>query len=224
MVRAIDTAGRAVVFAGCTVVISLLGLFLMGVDFVNGMAVGTSVTVAVVMLASITLLPAVLGFAGRDHRPVLGPAAQASRSRASRRCGTGGAGSCSGAPGPRSPAGSLILLVLAMPAAVDAPRVPRLRRQPDERHHPPRLRPRRRRLRSRVQRSADPRRRVPEGRRHRRRSTRWSTRLGATPDVAAVSPASRSPSGDAAVIRVIPTQLTAVGRHDRPRGRRCATT
>jgi RND superfamily putative drug exporter len=65
VVRAIDTAGRAVVFAGCTVVISLLGLFLMDVDFVNGMAVGTSVTVGVVMLASITLLPAVLGFAGR---------------------------------------------------------------------------------------------------------------------------------------------------------------
>ena len=65
VVRAIDTAGRAVVFAGCTVVISLLGLFVMGVDFVNGMAVGTSVTVAIVMLASITLLPALLGFAGR---------------------------------------------------------------------------------------------------------------------------------------------------------------
>jgi RND superfamily putative drug exporter len=37
----------------------------MGVDFVNGMAVGTSVTVGIVMLASITLLPAILGFAGR---------------------------------------------------------------------------------------------------------------------------------------------------------------
>jgi putative drug exporter of the RND superfamily len=65
VVRAIDTAGRAVVFAGCTVFISLLGLFLMGVDFVNGMAVGTSFTVGIVMLASITLLPAILGFAGR---------------------------------------------------------------------------------------------------------------------------------------------------------------
>jgi RND superfamily putative drug exporter len=65
VVRAIDTAGRAVVFAGCTVVISILGLFLMGVDFVKGLAVGTSVTVAIVMLASITLLPAILGFAGR---------------------------------------------------------------------------------------------------------------------------------------------------------------
>ena len=65
VVRAIDTAGRAVLFAGCTVMISILGLFLMGVSFVRGLAVGTSVTVALVMAASITLLPAVLGFAGR---------------------------------------------------------------------------------------------------------------------------------------------------------------
>jgi RND superfamily putative drug exporter len=64
VIRAIDTAGRAVVFAGSTVVISILGLFLMGVSFVYGLAIGTSITVAVVMLASVTLLPAVLGFAG----------------------------------------------------------------------------------------------------------------------------------------------------------------
>ena len=66
VVRSIDTAGRAVLFAGVTVVISILGLFLMGVAFVRGMAVGTSITVALVMLASITLLPAMLGFAGRN--------------------------------------------------------------------------------------------------------------------------------------------------------------
>ena len=65
VVRAIDTAGRAVVFAGTTVMISVLGLYLMGVAFVRGMAVGTSLTVALIMLAAITLLPAVLGFAGR---------------------------------------------------------------------------------------------------------------------------------------------------------------
>ncbi|HEV3134445.1 MAG TPA: MMPL family transporter [Acidimicrobiia bacterium] len=64
VVRAIDTAGRAVVFAGCTVVISLLGLFLMGVEFVRGLAIGASITVLIVMLVSITLLPALLGFAG----------------------------------------------------------------------------------------------------------------------------------------------------------------
>jgi RND superfamily putative drug exporter len=66
VVRAIDTAGRAVVFAGTTVMISVLGLYLMGVAFVQGLAVGTSLTVALVMVASITLLPAVLGFAGRN--------------------------------------------------------------------------------------------------------------------------------------------------------------
>ena len=64
VVRAIDTSGRAVVFAGTTVMISVLGLYLMGIAFVQGLAVGTSLTVALVMLASITLLPAVLGFAG----------------------------------------------------------------------------------------------------------------------------------------------------------------
>jgi len=57
VVRAIDTSGRAVVFAGTTVMISVLGLYLMGIAFVQGLAVGTSLTVALVMLASITLLP-----------------------------------------------------------------------------------------------------------------------------------------------------------------------
>jgi RND superfamily putative drug exporter len=66
VVRALDTAGRAVLYAGSTVVISILGLFLMGVTFVRGLAVGTSITVALVMAAAITLLPAVLGFTGRN--------------------------------------------------------------------------------------------------------------------------------------------------------------
>ena len=61
---AMDTAGRSVVFAGTTVVISLLGMLLMGVSFVQGLAVGASAVVAVTVLASLTLLPALLGFAG----------------------------------------------------------------------------------------------------------------------------------------------------------------
>ncbi len=63
---AIATAGRAVIFAGITVVISLLGMLLMGVSFISGLGIGGSVTVTVTMLASITLLPALLSFAG--HR------------------------------------------------------------------------------------------------------------------------------------------------------------
>ncbi|HUP84643.1 MAG TPA: MMPL family transporter [Acidimicrobiales bacterium] len=63
---AVDTAGRAVLFAGTTVVISLLGMLLMRLQFVNGLSVGAATTVLTTMLASVTLLPALLGFVG--HR------------------------------------------------------------------------------------------------------------------------------------------------------------
>jgi RND superfamily putative drug exporter len=62
--ESINTAGRAVLFAGTTVVISLLGMLIMGVGFMNGMAVGASITVLFTMIASVTLLPALLGFVG----------------------------------------------------------------------------------------------------------------------------------------------------------------
>jgi RND superfamily putative drug exporter len=65
VVKSVKTAGKAVLFAGCTVVISLLGMFLMGLSFVNGLAIGAALAVLVTMLASVTLLPAVLGFVGR---------------------------------------------------------------------------------------------------------------------------------------------------------------
>jgi RND superfamily putative drug exporter len=61
---AIDTAGRSVLFAGITVVISLLGMLLMGVRFIQGLSVGAAAVVAVTVAASLTLLPALLGFAG----------------------------------------------------------------------------------------------------------------------------------------------------------------
>jgi len=60
------TAGRSVLFAGTTVVIAVLGLVLMGLGLINGVAVGIAATVLVTMLASLTLLPALLGFAGRN--------------------------------------------------------------------------------------------------------------------------------------------------------------
>ncbi len=63
---ALDTAGRSVLFAGITVVISLLGMLLMGVTFIQGLAVGAASVVAVTVAASLTLLPALIGFAG--HR------------------------------------------------------------------------------------------------------------------------------------------------------------
>jgi putative drug exporter of the RND superfamily len=59
------TSGRAVLFAGCTVVISLLGLFVLQLPFLQGLAVGTIAAVVLVMTAALTILPAMLGFAGR---------------------------------------------------------------------------------------------------------------------------------------------------------------
>jgi RND superfamily putative drug exporter len=61
---AMAVSGRAVVFAGTTVVLSLLGLFLLGLPFIYGAALGAIIAVALVMAASVTLLPAGLGFAG----------------------------------------------------------------------------------------------------------------------------------------------------------------
>ena len=55
---ALNTAGRAVLFAGVTVVVSLLGMLLMGITFVTGLAVAASTTVLVTMIASVTLVPA----------------------------------------------------------------------------------------------------------------------------------------------------------------------
>ncbi|GAA2612040.1 MMPL family transporter [Actinomadura fulvescens] len=64
VVTALNTSGRAVLFAGATVVIALLGLFVIGMSFLNGMAIAAITTVAITVFASITLLPAMLGFAG----------------------------------------------------------------------------------------------------------------------------------------------------------------
>ncbi|MYE47317.1 MAG: MMPL family transporter [Chloroflexi bacterium] len=59
---AMDTAGRAVIFAGLTVVISLLGMLFMGLPFITGLAVAAAIPVAATMVASVTLLPALLAF------------------------------------------------------------------------------------------------------------------------------------------------------------------
>ncbi|HET8929114.1 MAG TPA: MMPL family transporter [Acidimicrobiales bacterium] len=70
---AIDTSGRAVLFAGTTVCIAMLGLVALGVGFFYGMAIGTAVAVGLTMVASLSLLPAMLRILGlrvltRRHR------------------------------------------------------------------------------------------------------------------------------------------------------------
>jgi len=63
-VKAIDTSGRAVLFAGSTVCIALLGILVLGVGFLNGLAVASALTVVFTVLAAVTLLPALLGVFG----------------------------------------------------------------------------------------------------------------------------------------------------------------
>ncbi len=71
--KAIATAGHAVLFAGTTVMIALLGLVVMGQRLMTGVAIAASVTVLVTMAAAVTLLPAVLGFTGRRIGPLRRP-------------------------------------------------------------------------------------------------------------------------------------------------------
>ena len=63
-VRAMNTSGRAVLFAGATVIVALLGLLVLGVSFLNGVAIASAIVVLTTMTAAITLIPALLGMIG----------------------------------------------------------------------------------------------------------------------------------------------------------------
>ena len=82
---AMDTAGRAVLFAGCTVIIALLGMVVLGLSFLDGLAVASALAVLLTMLAALTLLPALLSWlgerVGRVHRVRATPARAGSWAR-----------------------------------------------------------------------------------------------------------------------------------------------
>ncbi|PRX51359.1 RND superfamily putative drug exporter [Prauserella shujinwangii] len=81
--QATGTAGTAVVFAGLTVVIALAGLTVVGIPFLSAMGLAAAAAVVVAVLVAVTLIPALLGFAGERLRPKPG-------SRVRRReCGDG---------------------------------------------------------------------------------------------------------------------------------------
>jgi RND superfamily putative drug exporter len=64
-IAAVDTAGRAVLFAGITVIISLMGMLLLGISFLVGVAIAAALAVLFTMIAALTLLPALLTIVGR---------------------------------------------------------------------------------------------------------------------------------------------------------------
>lgn len=102
--RAVGTAGSAVVFAGLTVVIALVGLAVVNIPMLTKMGIAAAGTVAIAVLVALTLVPALMGFAGKR---VMGRKARkaadaekegAEKGAGARRTpGPGGRGSCSGA-------------------------------------------------------------------------------------------------------------------------------
>ena len=116
---ALATAGRAVLFAGLTVVISILGLWLADFPFLTWMATSAVFAVAVTILAAVTLLPALLGLLGRGierwHIPRFGRTASATSDRSAARGWAGWTSRVVARPWPYLLASLGILLVLAAP-------------------------------------------------------------------------------------------------------------
>jgi RND superfamily putative drug exporter len=87
VVTAMSTAGRAVLFAGGTVIAALIGMFVLGVGFLSGMAIAAALTVALTVAAAVTLLPALLALIGRrvlrrrERAPRQGAVPEASEGR-----------------------------------------------------------------------------------------------------------------------------------------------
>lgn len=120
VVQAVNTSGRAVLFAGGTVCVSLLAMFALNMRFLNGIAVATALTVVLSVIAAVTLLPAVLGMLGPkvlSRRERRGTAAGGARP------GTAGSGLAARwaafvERGPRAVAAVAlaVMVVLALPA------------------------------------------------------------------------------------------------------------
>ena len=126
-VTAIDTSGRAVLFAGGTVCVAVLGILVLGFSFFNGLALACALTVACTMLAALTLLPALLGVFGlrvlsRRQRHRLGPQLPAGTAGTPRTPGTAGgawtrwAGTVQRHPAALAAVAAAVMLMLAVPA------------------------------------------------------------------------------------------------------------
>jgi putative drug exporter of the RND superfamily len=111
---AMNTSGRAVLFAGVTVVIALLGMFALGVNLLNGVAIAAALGVVLVLAASLTLLPALLRLLGRR----IGKAGRGRAARASGRPGFWArwVGAIQRRPALSAVAATAVLLALAAPA------------------------------------------------------------------------------------------------------------
>ena len=219
-------------FAAITVVIALLGLLLLGLSFMQGVALGAATAVLATMFAALTIIPALIGGLGRVHgrraprvRPRAAASASGSPSAASTsraRAPRPPAGAAASASAPRARLGALVarraappvdrghpsrvalLLALALPATQHAPGLQRRRRRPAGLDDARGLRPDRPGLRRRHQRLVPARGRAgQEGRQGRGRS-RSPPRCSDDKDFTFVAPPSVSPDGALAIVTAYP--------------------
>ncbi|WP_406444686.1 MMPL family transporter [Streptomyces sp. NBC_01613] len=87
--RAVGTAGSAVVFAGLTVVIALVGLSVVNIPMLTKMGIAAAGTVAIAVFIALTLIPALLGYAGRKVKPAGEKSKLLGGARAARKASTG---------------------------------------------------------------------------------------------------------------------------------------
>ncbi len=185
-VDAVDTAGRAVLFAGMTVCIALLGMFALGVSFLYGVAIAASLVVAFTVIAALTLLPAMLGFFGlkilrrKERRALAGNSfSETDESPAWGRW----ARRLERHPALLAAAAAIFMLVLATPFSQPPPRQRRPGQRPHQHHHATGLRPAGQGLRPRLQRPAPARGQDAHGAgqgrlRARNRGRGWRARRG----------------------------------------------
>ncbi|GAA0266769.1 MMPL family transporter [Actinomadura nitritigenes] len=211
--RALGTAGSAVVFAGLTVVVALAGLAVVNIPNLTKMGLAAAATVVVAVLVALTLIPALLGFAGRRVLPrkvrkgTRRLAAASDRARRGRRqdgLGARWAAFVLARPVSVLVAGVIGLAVLAVPAAS-------LRMAlPDDGHLPPDTTQRKAYdlladgfgpgFNGPLTLTVDPAGRGNAG----TAAARAISVVSALPGVAAVTPARLSSSGDTAMISVVP--------------------
>jgi len=205
--EAMDTAGRAVLFAGVTVIIALMGQFLLGVSFLYGLAVASALAVLMTMLAALTILPAVLSrFGERIARPSRRARANGESvdAREARGAWARWAGVVQRHPWPGAIAGLAIMLTLAAPSFA-------LRLgNSDAGNNPPNTTTRRSYdlLAQGFGRGFNGPLQVIASRPHAGNATalaRIAATLRASGDVASVTPARLSPNGQTAVFLVYPS-------------------
>ncbi len=203
--KAMGTAGRAVLFAGSTVVISLLGMITMGLGYLHGVAGSSVLAVLSVLAASLTLLPAILGFVGTNIDKWRVPGTGRESHQGERAYWYRWSRVVQHRPWTAFISAAAVLLDHHDPALLVAPRLSRRRKQPALLHVPARVRPPDQGLRPGLQRSAPARGRPGQGVGSDAALGDITDAVESTKDVAFVTPAAENSDGDTAIITVFPS-------------------